>query len=519
VALAVGFVAMHHRTAMLALAPALVVGAVMTVPRRARTYLAAAALFVAPFACYLYLPIRAAADPPVNWTDPVTWDRFWDHVLASQYTGYAFSHTAAQMGELLERLLPALLVPGTLWAILLAVISLPLAGWGGWLWHRRCPTIAGPLLAGAALLVYWVLQWGETSDLKVFFGPAGAILALCAAVGLGEAMGRSRWRWPALGVGALVCLALLFGNWGRADLSDLWQHRDRWVAMLSELEPNAIFISDNDVPSFATMYLQTVENLRQDVQLIRVVPLQTDWYIGTLADETMREPVRQSWAETEATLAGLSRSDPLMYKWERTALFAYLLAQRIGHRRPVYALHGSRTANLPAPPHFVGVSEDLVALRGARPGPVPAEAGEAAVEFPGGIALTEFDLARSEVGTGELVEFRSRWRVPTRLPGPAQFAVRLVPAGVDEREFAESLSPNGRFTQAFPLLSGQWDLAPLPEGDEFEQRGTLIVPTDCPAGACTVEVGIGPLYSPENVGWTTVGEIEIRPLPAPTNAP
>jgi hypothetical protein len=519
VALAVGFVAMHHRTAMLALAPALVVGAVMTVPRRARTYLAAAALFVAPFACYLYLPIRAAADPPVNWTDPVTWDRFWDHVLASQYTGYAFSHTAAQMGELLERLLPELLVPGTSWAILLALVSLPVVGWGAWLWCRRQPWIGGSLLVGAALLAFWVLQWGETTDLKVFFGPAGAILALCAAVGLGAAMSRSSWRWPAFGAGALACLLLLLGNWGRADLSNLWQHRDRWVAMLSELEPNAIFISDNDVPSFATMYLQTVENLRQDVQLIRVVPLQMDWYVGTLADEAMREPVRQSWAETEAALAGLSRSDPLMYKWERTALFAYLLAQRIGHRRPVCVLHGPRMMELPAPPHFVGVSEDLVALRTAGPGPVPAEAGEATAEFPGGIALIEFELARSEVGTGELVEFHSRWRVPTRLPGAAQFAVRLVPAGVDEREFAESLSPDGRFIQAFPLLSSQWDLAPLREGEEFEQRGTLIVPTNCPPGACKLEVGVGRLYSPENVGWTTIGEMEVRPLPAPTNAP
>ncbi len=518
-ALAVGFVSMHHRTAMLALAPALLVAALLTRPRRTRWYLAAAGLFLAPFAFYLCLPIRAAARPPVNWTDPVTWDRFWDHVLATQYTGYAFSHTAGQMVDLFERLLPELLVPSGAWATVLVLIALPLAAWGWWQWFRRRPTIAGSLLAGAALLVYWVLQWGETTDLKVFFGPAGAILALCGAVGMAATGKHVASRAAAMTAGVAVCGLLLVGNWGRCDLSNLWQHRDRWVAMLSSLEPDAIFISDNDVPSFATMYLQTVEEMRQDVQLIRVVPLQMDWYVGTLEDETIQEPVRRSWEETEATLAGLAQSDPMMYKWERTALFAYLLAQRIGHRRPVYVLHGPRMMALEAPPCFVGVSEDLVALRAARPGSVPAEGGEATAAFPGGIALIEFELARSELGTGELAGFRSRWRVPTRLPGPAQFAVRLVPRDVEAKRFTEELTPNGRFTQAFPLLASQWDLAPLPEGTEFEQAGTLIVPTNCPAGPCAVEVGVGPLYSPENIGWTEIGQIEAVPRPSPSNAP
>ncbi len=518
-ALAVGFVSMHHRTAMLAVAPAFVVAALLTRPRRTRWYLAAAGLLLAPFAFYLYLPIRAAARPPVNWTDPVTWDRFWEHVLATQYTGYAFSHTAGQMAGLFERLLPELLVPSGAWATVLALIALPFAAWGWRQWLRRRPTIAGSLLAGAALLVYWVLQWGETTDLKVFFGPAGAIVALCGAVGMGAGGRHLASRAAAMAAGVAVCVVLLLGNWGRADLSNLWQHRDRWVAMLSSLEPDAIFISDNDVPSFATMYLQTVEEMRPDVTLIRVVPLQMDWYVGTLADETIREPVRRSWEETEAALSGLAARELTRYKWERTAVFAYLLAQRLDRRRPVYALHGPRTIELTGPPYFVGISEDLVALRAARPGPVPAEAGEATAAFPGGIALTEFVLGRSEVGTGELMEFESRWRVPTRVPGPAQFAVRLVPRDVEKERFAEELTPNGRFTQAFPLLASQWGLAPLAEGTEFEQAGVLIVPTNCPPGPCAVEVGIGPLYSPENVGWAEVAQIEVAPRPLPSNAP
>ena len=514
---ACGFVSMHHRTAMLAVAPALITAAVLTLPRRARSYMAAGALFLAPFSLYAYLPLRAATDPPVNWSDPVTWGRFWDHVLATQYTGFAFSHSLAQMVGQAEKLTPEMLLASPWLAGLLAVIGLPLIARGVGDWTRKQPELGWSLAAGAALLCFWVLQWGETSDLKVFFHPLGEIAALWWAAGLGclaRALSkRKTGKTPVVALGLVVCGVLLVGNWGRADQSDLWQHRDRWAAMLSELEPDAIFISDNDVPSFATMYLQTVEELRPDVTLIRVVPLPTDWYIGTLPAE-LREAVRQSWAQTELTLADANR-----YKWERTALFAYLLAKRVGESRPVYVLHGPLSVALPGPPYFVGVSEDLVALRPERPGPALGQSSRTAAQFPGGIELADFELERMEAGTGERVEFRSRWRVPSRLPGPVQFALRLTPLGLPREKFEKSLLPKGRFAQAFPLLSSQWDLAPLPEGEEYEQAGTLIVPTNCPPGVCTLEVGIGPLYSPENVGWTTIGEIQVRGLPAPTNKP
>jgi len=520
--LACGFVSMHHRTAMLAVAPALVTAVVLTLPRRARSYMAAGALFLAPFSLYVYLPIRAAADPPVNWSDPVTWGRFWDHVLATQYTGYAFSHSVSQMAAQAEKLTPEMLMASPWLAGLLAVIGLPLVAWGLGDWVRKQPALGWSLAAGSALLCFWVLQWGETSDLKVFFHPLGEIGALWWAAGLGCLArllpNRRTGQTAVVALGLVVCGVLLVGNWGRADQSNLWQHRDRWVAMLSELEPDAIFISDNDVPSFATMYLQTVEEMRPDVTLVRIVPLLTDWYTGTLP-QAVREAVRQSWAQTEVTLAELRSVDPSRYQWERTALFAYLLAKRLEASRPVYVLHGPMGMALPGPPYFVGVSEDLVALRTERPGPALGQSSRTAAEFPGGIELADFELKRIEAGTGELVEFRSRWRVPARLPGPVQFALRLTPLGLAREEFEKSLLPKGRFTQAFPLLASQWDLAPLPEGTEFEQMGTVIVPTNCPSGACALEVGIGPLYSPENVGWTTIGEIQVRGIPAPTNKP
>ena len=37
------------------------------------------------FCINLYLPIRAAANPPINWGNPSSWENFWDVVLRQQY--------------------------------------------------------------------------------------------------------------------------------------------------------------------------------------------------------------------------------------------------------------------------------------------------------------------------------------------------------------------------------------------------------------------------------------------------
>ncbi len=524
VALSCGFVAMHHRTAMLAVLPALVVALAFTRPRRARMWAAAALSFLAPFVCYAYLPIRAAARPPVNWTNPSTWDRFVDHVMATQYQGFALSHTLEQMAQEAAKLRPEVLAPGAGWSLLLALIGLPLIVWGAAWWWRRQPWAAGSLAVGACVLVFWVLQWGETTDLKVFLLPLGIVLAIYCAAGLArlsERLPAGTARWAAIAaVGVVVCGAQVRANWERSDLSNLWQHRDRWVVMLSQLEPNAVFISDNDVPSFATMYLQTVEGMRPDVTLIRVIPLQSDWYIDLIEDTAVREATRQAWGETRAAVQEMGLSGRPDQKWESTALFAHSLARRLEGVRPVYVLHGPMRLELPEPPYFVGLSEDLVALRFDPPQFVRERVpGPALGEYPGGIELIAFEWDRAEAGTGEVISFRSEWRLKAEVPMPLQLGVRLSPEGLSPDQLPPSLSRDGFFTQAFPLAYGERSPGASAEGSVYEQSGFFIIPTNAPAGTYRTFVGLGPLYLEQYTGWADVGGIQVQARPRPRNGP
>jgi hypothetical protein len=564
-ALAVGVAAMHHRTAVLAVGPAFLAALYLTPPkvrweptvvlawlgvsgllaaaasasgllvmaalfavmaagalvrwRLLRPYLGVAALTVAPFSLYLYLWVRATQHPPVYWTDVTTFPRLMHHIFAQQYTQFAFQQSSEQAMEETMKLVPQLLAgPGAL-SVLMALVGLPLIAWGGWAWWRRERWVAGPLAVGTALVLLWVTHWGEASDLKHFLSPIGPALAIAGAVGAAELSRRRElreyaWAAPAL-AGVLICGPLLNANWPQYDFSNRWGNRDRWAAALEQMEPNAVFVSDFDQPSFVTTYLQNVEKLRPDVLLLRASRLNDRGYLDMIPDPVVRAAAKEIGFPTT------TRSQVEFN--QAAALFTYQFAQKLNGRRPLYAVHGPLGIELPGPPYFDGLSLDLVKVTMQRPELAREGEGAALASLPNGAELVTLDFGRAEAGTGEVVPFTARWRLSAPL-GPAQFALALLPEGASPERAAEVPNDQARLVQFFPFLYGQWGLPPSPAGTVYEQRGALIVPSNAPAGRYQIAAAIGPPMQEDlqqYVGWTAVpgAAVEVRARPLPANGP
>jgi hypothetical protein len=521
-ALAGGFVAMHHRTGFLAVAPALAAAFWLTRPRRAKAWVTSALLFLAPFLCYLYLPLRAAARPPMNWGDPVTLGRFLDHVFGRQYARWAFANPLdAALAEATK--LSGEVLAGSGWAsVALAVLGVPLIVWGLVAWSRRRPVLPLALTSGAILLSLWVMEWGDTSDSKVWLTPLGAALAILGGQGLARLtvlLPRAKMGpLAAAAAGAAVCLMLVSANWSRSDQSNVWKHRDRWHAALAQMDRNAIFVCEWDDPMFATYYLQNVEGFRNDITLIRPHGLWGGWYEDLIEDRELREAAPPLWREISAKYH-LHHPGTEEF-WEGTALLAHRLAQHYQGRRTVYALHGPYREMIPGPPHFVGLSDHLYRLGFETPELTPIEdAAEPIAEFLGGVELVSFEVPNHEPLAGDVIEFRARWRLADPLPG-ALFAVKLAPTDGNDPARAR-LTAKGEFAQGFPVLYGRWGLPPSPSGTVYEQRGKLIVPSNAPSGEYTFEIGSARSYPPKYEGWTAVpnqaARVSSRPLP--TNGP
>lgn len=137
----------------------------------------------------------------------------------------------------------------------------------------------------------------EVRERDYFFIGSFHLWGFLAGMGLVAA-----WRWAAgrtpeprgfaLASPILVVALLpLVFNWSWADRSGDYSARDWAWNLLQSVEPYGILFTNGDNDTFPLWYMQEVEGVRQDVTVIVVQYLYTDWYPRQLAHHT--HPDRQ----------------------------------------------------------------------------------------------------------------------------------------------------------------------------------------------------------------------------------
>ncbi|HZY65970.1 MAG TPA: DUF2723 domain-containing protein, partial [Rubrobacteraceae bacterium] len=212
-----GFALTNHLTSGLVI-PAGFLFVVLTDWRKltdAKLVLGGAGLFLLGITPYLYLPVRASMDPPMNEPDPSTWSNFWYFVSGGGHHKNSFAFGPAEIPERLELYWdylvgdfhPGLLAIAVIGAVFLLVRD----------------RVAAAMILPAYLM--WVLHAIEYRifDVQIYFIPSFLMLALMMAVGFGVLLrGVEQFadRLPALGrvaaaagVSALLVLIPLYGVW------------------------------------------------------------------------------------------------------------------------------------------------------------------------------------------------------------------------------------------------------------------------------------------------------------------
>ena len=275
VAAAVYGLSLGNHALTLLLAPGIAVFVLMVAPRiiRAqwRLVLACAAVLAhAAAAAYLYLPLRSAMDPALDYADPETWERFWYVVLGEQFQGsYGLPPPS---GELLSGIWDELVRNLGILAIL------ALAGAVLGLFRHPRLTVLGLLWFGGTWL--FAVGYPNAAIERYYLLP---LLVAALAVGLAaDAVWdvlRDLLRRPGrnlgyrLATGALVValLSLAAGpaidRYDSLDASEDTRGRQILEATFEALEPEAVVIS---WWSFSTplWYGQHVEGRRPDVTVI-----------------------------------------------------------------------------------------------------------------------------------------------------------------------------------------------------------------------------------------------------------
>ena len=285
---------------------------------------------------YLYIPIRAAADPRFNWSNAETWWAFTRHLSGAQYGVWMFtepSSFALQSGYALPLIAGDLLWIGILaaafglWSLLanrkgkgvpLAVLGLT-AGALLLLMNYSGDSVSGIvlpfLLIGVAIAGVTLRGAGRAkgdgtigtrssaTGLFLLFIVLGTFLwsggysildigsyYLASLVGIGglilfglETLRGYLAPTPLIAGASLLAAAVIGMNYADSDRSDLWLVEDAATNLLESLPQDAVVISGLwDFWLSGSWYLQEVEGVRPDVAVIDHNLLKYSWYIDQL---------------------------------------------------------------------------------------------------------------------------------------------------------------------------------------------------------------------------------------------
>lgn len=225
--------------------------------------------FLLGLAPYLYLPLRAAMDPPFEGNNPTSLDRFWYVVSGGNLTGTFFAFGPAELpgrlafywDHLMENFNPLLLMVALTGAAVLISRD------------RAHAALTGFLFAG------WIFHALENDipDVQLYFIPTYLILCLWMSAGLGAVLEatedattrlRSASRTAILVVlsAAMLLLPLpgIRETYAANDMSESYEGRETVEAVVENAEPNSTVLHHRS----PLWYMVLVEERRRDLILV-----------------------------------------------------------------------------------------------------------------------------------------------------------------------------------------------------------------------------------------------------------
>jgi tetratricopeptide (TPR) repeat protein len=222
--------------------------------------------FFVGFSVYIYLPLRSAAGPKIDWGNPHTLEGFLIQILDKKDTAY---HFAISRGGFIEKV-------GGFFYVLFRELTLlwPLtAVYGFYLLVRKNWKLFTLLvLFGAVHIAFFIWYWGIGTIYIPFY------VAVMAAGGAGLFFLSRRLseiavpkvnaaRILAIVTGAMVCFNLVY-NFSKLDKSDYYAAEDFTTSDYYDFDYGSMVVTNLLWPNFDC--LQDVGRLREDLTIIAV---------------------------------------------------------------------------------------------------------------------------------------------------------------------------------------------------------------------------------------------------------
>ncbi len=244
---------------------------------RVSDWLICAVLFLVGLSAYLYLPIRAGADPILNWGDPSTWDNFVSALLQKQYAHKMLGADWSQKIRMAGIILSSLTTQAGIWIFAAALFGVAS------LLKKDKLLLLGLSAVVAVNIAVRVNYIGKEEFHQVLRYTISSTLVAAVAAAMGLAFINRRVR-PVMMMSILSLTAIwpFLRYYERNDLSRHYVGEDFAKASLSFPEQGYALAAGGDNNVFPLWFYQRVERYREDVTLLPKAGIAEKWILDEI---------------------------------------------------------------------------------------------------------------------------------------------------------------------------------------------------------------------------------------------
>lgn len=227
---------------------------------------------------YLYLPIRAASQPILNWGNPVNIENFWRHFTGKQYQVWLFAsfEAAGKQFKYFFSNFPAEFAYVGLVLGILGIVFL----------FKKERKLFIALVTTFIFTVLYSINY-DIVDIDSYFLLAYIIFSIFIVFGVAKLM--LYFKQKAINqniitaIFIVLCFIPLRANKNSIDQSDVYVFEDYTKSILNSVEMNSIvFTYQWDYFISPSYYIQNVEVFRKDVVVIDKELLRRSWYYNQM---------------------------------------------------------------------------------------------------------------------------------------------------------------------------------------------------------------------------------------------
>ncbi len=227
---------------------------------------------------YLYLPIRAAQYPPINWGNPQTWQGFWWVISGNPYQNLVAATSISQIFTRISALAGLLIEQFGYPGVILGVI-------GAVQFKHQNKNLPIILVYIFIVFSFFAMLYGTDDSITYLLAP---FLVFVIWIGLGiTTMIPFTWRkfpvgYALLAIYTITVIAAIPGTIQTINPQQQTQPADYAEYLMEHLPENSILLTSEDRDSFPIWYYHFGLQQRSDLVVI-VLPLsQFRWYQETL---------------------------------------------------------------------------------------------------------------------------------------------------------------------------------------------------------------------------------------------